>query len=211
MDGLKKRDLAQTSTGIGHIYRLPLPCNIDSQRGAPLPPLLCHTRLITPSRHFSSSVSMEHDRKPLTGPLTQPLYPKASPHWAVNFVDELGDKLRDCHATRMLSQPVSEMQDRYRGLSAPQRQVARHYSMPLALYRQFETDKIPFLNEPYISTAHTDYRRFSRSELFPPGCLYDGDYSKMPAPKAPPRPSCQPFLHRPLLHVPYGACQTVGE
>lgn len=32
MDGLKKRDLTQTSTGIGHVYRRPLPCNIDSQR-----------------------------------------------------------------------------------------------------------------------------------------------------------------------------------
>lgn len=50
-------------------------------------------------------------------------------------------QLRDCHAARVLSQPVSEMQDRYRGLSAPQRPVARHYSMP-PVRREGETHRL---------------------------------------------------------------------
>ncbi|KAJ8347286.1 hypothetical protein SKAU_G00286870 [Synaphobranchus kaupii] len=213
MDVLEKKSqsLNQTSTGIGHVYRGPLPSdiNIESQRGDSLPPLLSRPRLLPPSRHFSSSVRLEHDRKPLAGPLTHPRYSKAVPHWTVNFVDGLGDRLRDCHTARMISPPVSETQDRYRGQSTPQRPEAQHYAPLLALNRQFETNKVPALNMPNISTTHADYRRFSRSELFAPSSFDEGAYRNMPPPKAPPTVSWQPFLHRPLQHVPHGGQTTI--
>ncbi|XP_064171947.1 uncharacterized protein zgc:193811 [Anguilla rostrata] len=213
MDVLDKKcqSLNQTSTGIGHVYKGPLPSdiNIESQRGDLLPPLLRQPRRVPPSGHFSSLVRLEHGRKALAGPLTHPRYSKAVPHWTVNFVDELGDRLRDCHTARMISPPVSEMQDRYRGWSAPQRSEAEHYTPLLALSRQFETDKVPALNMPSISTTHADYRRYGRSELFSPSSFDEEAYRRMPPPKTLPAPSLQPFLHRALQHVPHGGRTTV--
>ncbi|KAI1884683.1 hypothetical protein AGOR_G00228940 [Albula goreensis] len=205
MDMMENQSLMRTYTGT----RPPVSYGIESQRGEPLPPLLQRPCLITPKRHFSTSVSVEHGRKPLIGPLAHPRHSKASPHWALNFVDELGDRLRDCHAVRTVSQPISDTQDRYRGMSAPLRPEAPPYAVLPALHRQFETDKVPILNVPYISTTRADYRRFSRSEVLPVGVSWSGDDGGDSAPRAAPSQKYQPFLHCPLQHVPHGGLSTL--
>ncbi|XP_036408754.1 uncharacterized protein zgc:193811 [Megalops cyprinoides] len=212
-----RRDPMHTSTGVAHIYRPPVPYRAESRLSAALPPLLHRPSIIPPTRHFSTSSGEEHDSKLLTGPLPHPLYSKAAPHWAINFIDEMADRLRHCPSMRMLTQPVSETQDCYRGLSAPEGRAAEHYNPLQALYRQLDTDKVPTANVPCISTARGDYRYFSRSELSPLGSLdttsthgnyphtIGGAYSHIPPHKFQPTMSYQACLLHPLLPVPHNS------
>ncbi|KAJ8251070.1 hypothetical protein GJAV_G00216920 [Gymnothorax javanicus] len=213
MDVLEKKSqsLNQTSTGIGHVYRGSFPCdiNIKSQRGDPLPPLLRCRGRVPLSWHYSSVTSREHDRKPLTGPLTHPRYSKAGPHGATHFVDKLGDRLRNCHSARMTFPPTSEIQDRYRSHSTPLRPQEGIHSAPLlARNRQFETDKAPILNKPGISTTQTDYRRYDRSELFCPSGFNEEAHRNLPPRRTLPAAPRQPFLHRPSPFVPHSGLNT---
>uniref|UniRef100_A0A673WIF3 Zgc:193811 n=1 Tax=Salmo trutta TaxID=8032 RepID=A0A673WIF3_SALTR len=250
-----RRELGQTSAGVGHMYVQPLPFYVESHKGASLPPLFQRSPLVSTSSHFSVTSRLEHDRKPQTGPLANTRHPRAPPHWNTHFLNELAQQvrrerlsvcvcvglcfhskvapdwlcvcrpppvppppppqLRDCGTVRLLSQPISEMQDSYRGQSAPQGPLLDHYCTLLALYGQLDPGQTPTVTaDPYVSTAHAYYRRFSRSEIAPSSGLEapssylslnkSSTHSRLPGHKAPPTMSCHPWLPRPSVPLPYG-------
>ncbi|XP_029583015.1 stabilizer of axonemal microtubules 3 isoform X2 [Salmo trutta] len=201
-----RRELGQTSAGVGHMYVQPLPFYVESHKRSPL---------VSTSSHFSVTSRLEHDRKPQTGPLANTRHPRAPPHWNTHFLNELAQQLRDCGTVRLLSQPISEMQDSYRGQSAPQGPLLDHYCTLLALYGQLDPGQTPTVTaDPYVSTAHAYYRRFSRSEIAPSSGLEapssylslnkSSTHSRLPGHKAPPTMSCHPWLPRPSVPLPYG-------
>ncbi|CAB1341410.1 unnamed protein product [Coregonus sp. 'balchen'] len=207
-----RRELGQTSAGVGHMYVLPLPFYVTSG-------------------HFSVSSRLEHDRKPQTGSLANTLHPRAPPHWNTQFLNELAQQVRRereservCMCVCVFSfnvstppppaqglwdsaaaLPINELQDSYRGQAAPQGPLLDHCSTLLALYGQLD---------PCVSTGHADYRRFSRSEIAPSSGLEapssylsltkSSTHSHLPGHKAPPTMSCHPWLPRPSVPLPYG-------
>ncbi|XP_071267574.1 stabilizer of axonemal microtubules 3 isoform X1 [Salvelinus alpinus] len=210
-----RRELEQTSAGVGHMYVQPVPFYVESHKGASLPPLFQRSPLVSTSSHFSVTSRLEHDRKPQTGPLANTLHPRAPPHWNTHFLNELAQQLRDCGTVRLLSKPISEMQDSYRGQAAPHGPLLDHYCTLLALYGQLDPGQTPTVTaDPLVSTAHAYYRRFSRSEIAPSSALEapssylslnkSSTHSRLPGHKAPPTMSCHPWLPRPSVPLPYG-------
>ncbi|XP_026772076.3 uncharacterized protein zgc:193811 isoform X1 [Pangasianodon hypophthalmus] len=207
---MDRRSSANTSSGVGHVYIHPQPLHTHSCKNAPLPPLL--QRRVPGPLHYSVTSYTEHDPKPMHGVLSNVTYSKASPHWRTHFLDDLAQKLRDSRSVRLVSAPpVSEMQEQYRGRSAPYDPLEPHYRTLQALHGQLHQSSVVLPKEPALSTAHTDYRRFSRSELAPLLAL-DASPTHGPFPKliplrsykAPPSASSQPQLPRPSVPVPHG-------
>ncbi|XP_017552869.2 uncharacterized protein zgc:193811 [Pygocentrus nattereri] len=204
--------LAQTSAVIGHAYVQPAYLLTESCKDAPLPPLLQQHSRIPGHIHHSSTSHMEHDHKPAKGPLGNLIYCKASPHWNTHFLNELAQRLRDCQSIRLVSEPVSEMQDRYKGHLAPDELSVDHYRTLMALYGQLDLAPAPLSKEPLLSTAQAVHRRFSRSELAPPSSLNtpaiqgtltrSAALSRLPPRKALPNMSSQ--LPRPCVALPHG-------
>ncbi|KAJ7989913.1 hypothetical protein DPEC_G00309420 [Dallia pectoralis] len=233
----------QTSTGVGHVYIPSLPFHVDSNKGLSLPPLLQRPTPVPTSRYFSVTYQSEHNQKPLTGPLANTRHPKATPHWDACSLNELAQrcvsvifmlaiyllslsssllKLRNCEPVRLISRPVSEMQDRYRGQTAPQSPLLDHYCPLLARYGQLDPGQaLTVTVDPCVSTTHVDYRRYSRSETAPLTGQADTSYlsltkssahSRLPAHKTPPTVSCHPRLPRPSVPLPYtGKHSLYGE
>ncbi|XP_066499118.1 uncharacterized protein zgc:193811 isoform X2 [Hoplias malabaricus] len=183
-------------------------------QGALLPPLLQGESRMPGPLHYSLTSHTEHDYKPSNGPLGNPIYSKAHPHWDTNFLNELAQKLRDHRSIRVVSAPVSEMRDRYRGQSAPHQPLVEHYRTLLALYGQLDRTSALLPKEPRVSTTQEDYRRFSRSELSPPSALdappikgtltKSAALSRLPPHKAPPPTTSQLQLPRPCVALPHG-------
>ncbi|XP_041719637.1 uncharacterized protein zgc:193811 isoform X2 [Coregonus clupeaformis] len=197
-----RRELGQTALALSQ----PLPYYKESHKRSPL---------VSTSGHFSVTSRLEHDRKPQTGPLANTLHPRAPPHWKTHFLNKLAQQLRDCGTVQLLSRPISEMQDSYRGQAAPQAPLLDHCSTLLALYGQLDPGQAPTVTaDPCVSTAHADYRRFSRSEIAPSSGLEappsylsltkSSTHSRLPGHKAPPTMSCHPRLPRPSVSLPYG-------
>ncbi|XP_043091566.1 uncharacterized protein zgc:193811 isoform X2 [Puntigrus tetrazona] len=174
--------------------------------------VLQHQNKAPASAHFSLTSHAEHDRRPLNGPLCSEIHSKAPAHWTAHFLNDLAQRLRDRPTVRVVSNPISEMQDRYRGQSAAHEPLAAHFSMMQALYRQLETAQTAFVQEPVRSTTKTDFKHFNRSDLSPCSVLdaasFNGTltksraHSRLPAHKAPSTLSCQPRLPRTPLPVP---------
>ncbi|KAI7803735.1 uncharacterized protein zgc:193811 [Triplophysa rosa] len=206
-----ERKLGRTSTNIGHVYMPPLPFYMNTCKNAPPPPVLRrHNRV--PSAHFPLTSHTEHDRKPLTGPLYNEIRSKAPPHWTTHFLNELAHRHRDCVAVRVVSKPVSEMQDSYTGQSAALEPLAEHYNMMQALYRQLNMTQ-SLVQDPVCSTTKADFKHFNRSDLTPRSVMEaatfngtltkSGVHSRLPAHKAPSTLSCQPRLPCPPLPLPH--------
>ncbi|XP_067272259.1 uncharacterized protein zgc:193811 [Pseudorasbora parva] len=212
MDNVTKRRKVQTSTTIGHMHLQPSPFYLKTYKNAPLPPVIQHQNRVPASAHFSLTSHTEHDRKPLSGPLYNEIHSKAHPHWTTHFLNELAQRLRDHPTVRVVSNPISEMQDQYRGQLAACEPLGEHFSKMQALYRQLETAQV-FLQEPVRSTTKTDFKQFYRSDLSPRSVLdadtfngkltKSGAHSRFPAHKAPSTLSCQPRLPRPPLPLPH--------
>ncbi|XP_016348400.1 stabilizer of axonemal microtubules 3 [Sinocyclocheilus anshuiensis] len=211
MDNQRRK--VQTSTTIGHAYLQPSSFYFKTCKNAPLPPVVHGQNRVPASAHFSLTSHTEHDRKPLNGPLYNEIHSKAPAHWTTHFLNELAQRLRDRPTVRVVSNPISEMQDRYRGQSAAREPPSEHFSMMQALYRQLETAQMAFVQEPVFSTTKTDFKHFNRSNLSPRSVLdaatfngtltKSGAHSRLPAHKAPSTLSCQPRLPRPPLPVPH--------
>ncbi|XP_065130097.2 stabilizer of axonemal microtubules 3 [Paramisgurnus dabryanus] len=208
----QERKLGRTSTNIGHVYTPPLPFNFNTCKNAPLPPVLRRQNEVPVSAQFTLTSHSAHDRKPLTGPLHNEIYSKAPPHWTTHFLNELAHRLRDHVTVRVVSKPISEMQDSYRGQPAPCESLNGHYSMIQALYRQLNKTQ-SLVQEPICSTTKTDFKHFNRSNLTPCSVMDEatfigsltksGAHSRLPAHKAPSTLSCQPRLPCPHLPLPY--------
>ncbi|ROI15133.1 hypothetical protein DPX16_16979 [Anabarilius grahami] len=202
----------QTSTTIGHLYLQPSPFYLKTCKNAPLPPVLQRQNRVPASAHFSLTSHSKHDRKLLNGPLYSEIHSKASPHWTTHFLNELAQRLRDHPTVRVVSNPISEMQDQYRGQLAACEPLGEHYSKIQALYRQLETTQA-FMQEPVLSITKTDFKRLHRSDLSSRSVLdaatfngkltKSGAHSRLPAHKAPSTLSCQPRLPRPPLPLPH--------
>ncbi|KAK3552731.1 hypothetical protein QTP86_021109 [Hemibagrus guttatus] len=178
---------------------------LDEKRRVPGPPRYTYT---------------DHDPKPVESVWRNVIYSKAAPHWRTHFLNGLAEKLRDSRSVRLLSAPpVSEMQDQYRGRSAPYEPLKPHYRMLQTLHGQLHQSSVLLPREPALSTAHTDYRRFSRSEL---ALLSASDASpthghftkcatlpRLQAHKAPHGASSQLQLPRPTVPIPHGGRSSV--
>ncbi|XP_016124668.1 uncharacterized protein [Sinocyclocheilus grahami] len=210
-----QRRNVQTSTTIGHEHLQPFPFYFKTGKNAPLPPVLQRQNKAPASAHFSLTSHTEHERKPLNGSLYNEIHSKAPEHWITHFLSELAQRLRDRPTVRVVSNPISEMQDRYRGQLAAREPPAEHFSMMQALYRQLEMAQTAFVQEPVCSTTTTDFKHFNRSDLSPRSVLdaatfngtftKSGAHSQLPAHKAPSTLSCQPRLPRtPLCLCPTG-------
>ncbi|KAL0993589.1 hypothetical protein UPYG_G00110150 [Umbra pygmaea] len=206
------RELGQTSAGVGHVQ--PLRFYVKSHKGVSLPPVLQRSPLQSTSSHFSVTSHSDYTRKPQTRPLTNTPHPKAPPHWNTHFLNELAQRLRNCGTVHLLPQPISEVQDNYRGQSAKRGPLLDHYSTLLTLYGQLVPDQDPTGTvDRSLSTAHADYRRYSSSEIVPlsgveapPSHLSvtkSSAHSHLPSHKAPPTMSCFPRLPRPAMPLPY--------
>ncbi|XP_016395399.1 uncharacterized protein LOC107729427 [Sinocyclocheilus rhinocerous] len=160
-----QRRNVQTSTTIGHAQLQPFPFYFKTGKNAPLPPVLQRQNKVPASAHFSLTSHTEHDRKPLNGSLYNEIHSKAPEHWTTHFLSELAQRLRDRPTVRVVSNPISEMQDRYRGQLAAREPPAEHFSMMQALYRQLETAQTAFVQEPVRSTTTTDFKHFNRQKL----------------------------------------------
>ncbi|XP_030649777.1 stabilizer of axonemal microtubules 3 [Chanos chanos] len=183
----ERRDPGKTSSGIAHAYIQPLPFYTESSKDALLPPLLRRQTLVPVSTHFSLPSHTDYGRKPL---------------------------LRDSSAVKMPSQPISETMDCYRGQSAPPRPLVVHYSPLQALSGQLDANQAPVPRTRVLSTTHTDFRPYSRSELARPPDLganltKSSAYSRLPAHKAPPTVSCHPRLALQPMPLPYGGKNSV--
>uniref|UniRef100_A0A671QRU0 Zgc:193811 n=1 Tax=Sinocyclocheilus anshuiensis TaxID=1608454 RepID=A0A671QRU0_9TELE len=203
-----QRRNVQTSTTIGHTHLQPFPFYFKTCKNAPLPPVLQRQNKVPASAHFSLTSHTEHDRKPLNGSLYNEIHSKAPEHWTTHFLSELP-------TVRVVSNPISEMQDRYRGQLAAREPPAEHFSMmqdSVALYRQqLETAQTAFVQEPVCSTTTTDFKHFNRSDLSPRSVLdaatfngtftKSGAHSQLPAHKAPSTLSCQPRLGKSSLYM----------
>ncbi|XP_056309638.1 uncharacterized protein zgc:193811 [Danio aesculapii] len=210
MDSNKPK--VHTSTAIGHVYWQLPPFSLKTCKNAPLPPVLQHQNRVPASAHFSLTSHTEHDRKPLNGLLYNEIHSKAPAHWTTHFLNELTQTLRDRPTVRVVSNHISEMQDRYRGQTAAYEPQAEHYSKMQALYRQLERAQA-LRQEPVQSTARTDFKHFHRSDLSPHPVLdaatingtltKSGAHSRLPAHKAPSTLSCQPRLPRLPLPLPH--------
>ncbi|XP_072550249.1 stabilizer of axonemal microtubules 3 [Salminus brasiliensis] len=211
----ERLSLAQTSAGVGHYshQRLP-PVHTESCKNAPLPPRLQRGNRVPGPLHYSLTSHTEYDSKPIDGPLGNTMYSKASPHWNTHFLNELAQKLRDCRSVKVVSKPVSEMQDCYRGRSAPHEPLVDHCRTLLALYGRLDRAPALLPKEPQLSTSQADYRRFSRSELAPPSALNappiqgtltkSAALSRLPPHKVPPDAASRLQLPRPCLALPHG-------
>ncbi|XP_051994719.1 protein lin-7 homolog B isoform X1 [Xyrauchen texanus] len=208
----QRRKVGQTSTNIGHVYSQPLPFYINTCKNAPLPPVLTCQNRVPASAHFSLTSHMEHDRKPLNGPLYNEIHSKAPAHWTTHFLNKVAHRLRDHLTDRVVSKPISEMQDHYRGQSATQDLLGDYQSMMQALYRQLDTSQ-EFMRQPVLCTTKTDFKRFSRSDLTPFSVMdaasfngpltKSGAHSRLPALKAPSTLAFQPQLPRLPFPLPH--------
>ncbi|XP_019906432.1 uncharacterized protein zgc:193811 isoform X2 [Esox lucius] len=195
-----RREQGLTSTGVGHAYVRNLPFYVKIHK---------RSTLVSTSGHFSVTSHSEHDRKPQTGPLANPQHPKASPLWNTHFLNALAQRRRNCGTVHLLSRPISEMQDSYRGQTAPQGPMVDHYST----LRLDPDQALTVTADPCVSTAHADYRIYSRSEIAPPSgqeaptsnlsLTKSSTHNRLPAHKAPPTVSCHPRLPRPTVPLPY--------
>ncbi|XP_060758419.1 stabilizer of axonemal microtubules 3 [Neoarius graeffei] len=186
---------------------------------APLPPVL--QRRISRPQHYIVTSYTEHDPKPVDGVLSNVIYSKAPPHWRTHFLNDLAQKLRDTRSVRLVSAPpVTEMQEQYRGRSAPYEPQEPHYrTLQAQLGQIHQSSGLLLPKEPALSTTRTDYRHFSRSELAPlsaldasPTC---GPFTKRAALIRPPPHSALPGassqlqLPRPSIPVPHGGRSSV--
>ncbi|KAF4093054.1 hypothetical protein AMELA_G00028320 [Ameiurus melas] len=154
---------------VAHVYNPPQPLHVNSCKNAPLPPLL--QRPVPGPLHYNVTSHTEHDPKPVDGVLSNVIYSKASPHWRTHLLNDMAQKLRDSRSVRLVSgPPVSEMQEQYSGRSARYEPLEPQYRTLQALHGQLHRSSV-LPREPALSTAHTDYRRFSRSELAPLSAL----------------------------------------
>ncbi|KAI5629450.1 protein lin-7-like B [Silurus asotus] len=93
---------------------------------APLPPLL--RRRVPGPLHYSVTSHTEHHPKPVDVVLRNVIYSQPPPHWCTHFLNRLPQKLRDSRSVKLVSAPpVSEMQEQYRGRSAPDEPLEPHY------------------------------------------------------------------------------------
>ncbi|KAM9457357.1 stabilizer of axonemal microtubules 3 [Clarias gariepinus] len=196
-----------TSSGLSHVYIHPQRLDTHSCMNAPLPPSLY--RQEPGPVHYSITSHTQHDPKPVDGVLGNEVYSKASPHWHTHFLNDLAHTLRASRSFRYVSAPpVSEMQDQYRGHSAPYQPLQPHYR---DLHGRLHHSSVLLPKEPALSTTHTDYRRFKRSEL---ASVSASDTSPtrgpfphlihLPPVKAPPS-----VMHRPSVPVPHGGRSSV--
>ncbi|XP_053472771.1 uncharacterized protein zgc:193811 isoform X2 [Ictalurus furcatus] len=203
---------------VAHVYNPLQPLHINSCKNAPLPPLL--QRRVPGPLHYNVTSHTEHDPKPVDGVLSNVIYSKASPHWHTHFLNDLAQKLRDSRSVRLVSgPPVSEMQEQYSGRSARYEPLEPQYRTLQALHGQLHQSSVLLPREPALSTAHTEYRRFSRSELAPFSALdaspTRGPFAKRAAliplypHKATPGTYSQLRLPRPLVPVPRGGRSSV--
>ncbi|KAI5097121.1 hypothetical protein C0J45_12430, partial [Silurus meridionalis] len=182
---------------------------------APLPPLL--RRRVPGPLHYSVTSHTVHHPKPVDVVLRNVIYSNAPPHWCTHFLNRLPQKLRDSRSVKLVSAPpVSEMQEQYRGRSAPDEPLEPHYRTLRALHGQLHQASVLLQGEPALSTAHSDYRRFSRSESTPPSASPNRrPFPERPAlihppsQQTPPCTSSQLRLPRPSIPVSYGGRSSV--
>ncbi|XP_026853832.2 uncharacterized protein zgc:193811 isoform X1 [Electrophorus electricus] len=208
--------LCETSTDVRHAYTPALRFHTNSSKNTLLPPLPKQKVRGPGTRRYTSTSSSEHDCKRTNGQLSGVVYSKASPHWQTNFLKELVQKLQDHKSVRVVSAPISEMQDHYKVQSQPHEPLVGHYKTLLALYGQLAVPPALALlpKEPMLSTAQSDYRNFCRSELSPPSALdvppiqgtltMSGALSRLPTHKAPPIVATQLQLPRPSVPLTHG-------
>ncbi|XP_038834978.1 uncharacterized protein zgc:193811 isoform X4 [Salvelinus namaycush] len=171
-----RRELGQTSAGVGHMYVQPVPFYVESHKGASLPPLFQRSPLVSTSSHFSVTSRLEHDRKPQTGPLANTLHPRAPPHWNTHFLNELAQQalygqLDPGQTPTVTADPL--------------------VSTAHAYYRRFSRSEIA----PSSGLeAPSSYLSLNKSST----------HSRLPGHKAPPTMSCHPWLPRPSVPLPYG-------
>ncbi|XP_076853210.1 stabilizer of axonemal microtubules 3 isoform X2 [Brachyhypopomus gauderio] len=127
-------------------------------------------------------------------------------------------KLQACESLRVVSAPISETHDCYKGQSASHEAPMGYYKTLQALYGQLNTahSALALLpKEPLFSTTQSDYRHFCRSELSPSSALdappiqgtmtKSGALIRLPTRKAPPSVAAQPQLPRPSVPLPHGS------
>ncbi|KAG7334710.1 hypothetical protein KOW79_001306 [Hemibagrus wyckioides] len=215
---MAKRNFANTSSGAAHVYVHPQALHTNSCKNAPLPPLL--QRRVPGLPRYSITSHTEHDPKPVESVLRNVIYSKPAPHWRTHFLNGLAQKLRDSESVRLASVPsVSEMRDQYSGRSALYEPLDPHYRVLQTLHGQIHQSSVLLPREPELSTAHADYRRFSRSELAhlsPSNASpIHGHFTKsaplprLQAHKAPPSASSQLQLPCPPVPIPHGGRSSV--
>ncbi|XP_031425494.1 uncharacterized protein zgc:193811 isoform X2 [Clupea harengus] len=158
---------------------------------------------------------MEHDRKPLTGPLADIKYTLAPPHWKTHTMADLKRRIENCWGLRVLPSPISEARDNYRGQPARITPHTAHYNELLALYGKLATDRTMAAPGPFLSTTHRDYRVFNSSELtssysgqgnsLRQGLTKSSAYSHTAPHKAPATAFCYPRLSQRSVPVPHRA------
>ncbi|XP_067088833.1 uncharacterized protein zgc:193811 [Osmerus mordax] len=202
MEELQK--VRQTSSGIGHIYTQPPPFFVESRKGLPL---------VSDANRFSVTSRTDYNSKPLTGPLATTRYPRAPPHWNIHYINELSQKLRNCESVRVLSRPVSEMQDSFKGLAAQECPQLDNYNTLRGESDYGDTGAGVRGLRPMFQA----YNKVT-SEITPPsldalpsrlGLLKSSAHSHLPPHKAPPRVSCGPRLPPPVVTLPYAGKYSV--
>ncbi|XP_066564859.1 stabilizer of axonemal microtubules 3 isoform X2 [Amia ocellicauda] len=206
----------QTSTQIGLQHRPSPAClvwGLRSSMGAVLHPW--YSLSVTDRLQYCTQTRFEHDRKSQAGLFPHPHYPKAPPHWRTSFLDDC--TVEECQVTPPAV--ISEMKKKFKrgggggvwgkALTASTPQTcALTLQLNQALNMQPGSFGFLIMEEPFLSTTHSHYRRYDSSELLPslvslpPGPHQPpldqpqpagGAYSHTLPHRAPP-PFCQPRL-----------------
>ncbi|CAL8283457.1 unnamed protein product [Boreogadus saida] len=162
-------EIPQTSYEIGLRDSRPPPFKVEVVgKDGPLPPILQRVAHSSPAAPCTTS-GTAHAGRPQAGWQVQTRYPKAPQHWTSHRIAPLAQRLKESPSLRVLSAPLSEARDRYRGLQAPRPPVPQHHNTLGSLDEQFDSPR--WLVEPPVSMAHISFRRFQRSELSAPSRL----------------------------------------
>ncbi|XP_062875125.1 uncharacterized protein zgc:193811 isoform X2 [Trichomycterus rosablanca] len=143
----------------------------------------------------------------MDGLLGNRVYSKAPPHWHTHYLNDLAWRMKQCKS--VVCTPLTEMREQYRGQPASHELLVDHYRTLKALHKQLApfSALLPREAATEVSTAHTDYRSFSRSELAPfpdtpptTTLTTSAALSRLPPHKAP--PSLSSRLQPPLPSLP---------